>query len=190
MLSRSTTSQSGFSLIELMIGVVILGILTAVAVPSFQTWMRNSQVRNAAESISNGLQRARAEAVSRNTRVAFILENNSSWSVNIVDAALTPASAVIQTRSSSEGSKNVTVTALAADDPTITPPTFLIATPATTITFNNLGGITPNSGANPAIALVNLSAESGSQNLSVTIGVAGNAKVCNPSAAAGSPTAC
>jgi type IV fimbrial biogenesis protein FimT len=164
---------------------MILGILTAIAVPSFQTWMRNSQVRNAAESISNGLQRARAEAVSRNTNVAFELGVGSSWSIGVVNPAST-----VESRSSNEGSKNVTVTALAADDPTITPPTFLIARPASTITFNNLGGITPNSGANPAIALVNLSAESGSQNLSVTIGVAGNAKVCNPSAAAGSPTAC
>jgi type IV fimbrial biogenesis protein FimT len=173
---RSTTSQSGLSMIELMVGVAILGILTSIAVPSFQTWMRNSQIRNAAESISNGLQRARAEAVSRNARVAFVLENDTSWSVNIVDAALTPASSVIQTRSSSEGSKNVTKTILPLG--------------ATTITYNNLGGITANSGATAALTQVDLSADGSSRNLRITIGVGGNARMCDPSAASGAPTAC
>jgi type IV fimbrial biogenesis protein FimT len=176
MLSPATNSQSGFSLIELMIGVVILGILTAVAVPSFQTWMRNSQIRNAAESISNGIQKARAEAVSRNTRIAFILENDTTWTINIVDPAIPAASAVIDTRKSSEGSKNVAKTVEPLG--------------ATTITFNNLGGITHNVDATDSLTRVNLSAINGSQNLSVTIGVGGNAKMCNPSAAAGSPTAC
>ncbi|MBI5438473.1 MAG: prepilin-type N-terminal cleavage/methylation domain-containing protein [Nitrosomonadales bacterium] len=31
-----TTRPSGFSLVELMIGVAIMGVLAAVAVPSFQ----------------------------------------------------------------------------------------------------------------------------------------------------------
>lgn len=173
---RSTTSQSGLSMIELMIGVAILGILTSVAVPSFQTWMRNSQVRNAAESISNGLQKARAEAVSRNTRVAFILENDSSWTVTVVDPALSAASSVIETRSSSEGSKNVTKSVLPLN--------------ATTITYNNFGGLTANSGATAALTEINLTAPSASRNLRITIGVGGNARMCDPSATTGTPTAC
>lgn len=162
----------GFSLVELMIGIVIMGILAAIAVPSFQTWTRNSQIRNAAESIANGLQKARAEAVSRNTNVTFILGTDSSWTVSVV----TPAS-VIEQRLGTEGSKNVTRTVLPVG--------------ATTITFNNFGIVVTNADASASLTQVDLTAVGGTQNLRVTIGVGGNARMCDPNLAIGtSPRAC
>lgn len=174
------TKSLGFSLVELMIGIVIMGILAAIAVPSFQTWTRNSQIRNAAESIANGLQKARAEAVARNTNVAFVLGADSSWTVSVV----TPASG-IESRSANEGSKNVTRTALAAD----------LITPATTITFNNFGTAVANAPVAgvipPTLTRIDLTAGGGNQNLRVTIGVGGNARMCDPALATGSsPRAC
>jgi type IV fimbrial biogenesis protein FimT len=46
------------------------GILLALAMPGFSNWLRNARVRTTAESVQNGLQLARAEAVRRNTPVA------------------------------------------------------------------------------------------------------------------------
>lgn len=66
-------NQRGFSLVEIVIGLVIVGILTAMAMPAFGTWAQNSQIRNAADSIQNGLQQARVEAIRRNTPVRFQL---------------------------------------------------------------------------------------------------------------------
>jgi type IV fimbrial biogenesis protein FimT len=155
-----------------MIGVVIMGILAAVAVPSFQAWTRNAQIRNAAESITNGLQKARAEAVARNTNVAFTLGTDSSWTVSVV----TPASTIEQ-RLSTEGSKNVTRT--------VTP------VGAITITFSNFGTVTANADASTPFTQVDLVATGGNQNLRVTIGAGGNARMCDPNMVAGtSPRAC
>ena len=173
MLSALTfRKNAGFSLIELMVSVVVLGILASIAVPSFQAWIRNTQIRNAAESIANGLQRARAEAVSRNTNTSFVMGTDSSWTISVVN----PASTIDQ-RLASEGSKNVTRTVL--------------PTGATTVTFSNVGLVVPNADASNSITQVDLVAAGGSQNLRVTIGTGGNARLCEPNMASGSsPRAC
>ena len=167
----------GFSLVELMMGIMIMAILVSLALPGFRDMLRNAEVRNAAESVAGGLQRARAEAVARNTNVEFVLGVASSWVVRVVSAPNPP----IESRSSSEGSNNVTVVALAAD----------LATPATTVTFTNFGGVTANVPVSESLTQVDFTAPGATQNLRVTMGVGGNARMCDPSLAAGSsPRAC
>lgn len=174
------TRSCGFSLVELMIGIVIMVILATLAVPSFQTWLRNSEIRNAAESIANGLQRARAEAVARNTNVEFVLGTDgtaSSWVVRVVSDPLPP----IDSRSGNEGSRNVTVNAWAAD----------LATAATTVTFNSLGLVAANVPASASLAQVDVAAPGSNQNLRVEIKTGGSARMCDPNLAPGSsPRAC
>jgi len=172
-------SAFGFSLVELMFGIAIVAILMTIALPNFQTWMRNAQIRNAAESVANGLQRARAEAVSRNANIEFVMAAGSTWAVDYVpafkpaDAPATP----IDSRSSNEGSQDVTVAVLPAG--------------ATTITFNNLGAIQANADATATLSQIDVSGGAGSQSLRVTINVGGSSRMCDPSLAAGSsPRAC
>lgn len=161
----------GFSLIELMVGIAILSILLAIAVPNFRAMIINSQVRNASESIANGLQKARAEAVARNTNVSFVLGaaaagTYTSWTVSQVSDG-----AVIESRDSSEGSANVTRTVVPAN--------------ATTVTFNSFGRVVD---ATP-LTQVNLAATDSTKSLRVTIGVGGNTKMCDPGITSG-PRAC
>ncbi len=66
-------TQRGVSLIELLVGIAIIAIALALGAPSFAEWLNNSQIRSTAESLQNGLQFARAEAVRRNTVVRFQL---------------------------------------------------------------------------------------------------------------------
>lgn len=174
MISSLKSRSLGFSLVELMIAITVMAILLGLAVPSFKTWMQNSQIRNAAESIQNGLQRARAEAVTRNARVEFVLGADSSWVVKLVGGAN------IDVRPANEGSRNVTRTVLPAG--------------ATTITFDNFGGVVANADASATLTRVDLDspliAPADSQELRVTIGVGGNARMCNPNLAAPNARAC
>lgn len=101
----------GVTLIELMVGIAILTILFGIAVPNFRVWIQNGKVRTAAESIQNGLQVARVEAIQRNRRVQFDLRDGSSWTVCLQP---TPAGScpdpdgatTIQSRSADEGSSD------------------------------------------------------------------------------------
>lgn len=71
----SGVRMRGFSLIELMFAVLLLGVLTALAVPTFNGYVRNAQVRAATGSIENGLKLARVEAMRRSRTVVFYLTN-------------------------------------------------------------------------------------------------------------------
>lgn len=101
-------AQTGMTLIELAIGMVIIGILMAAAMPSFQQWIQSTQIRTAADSIQNGIQLARAEAVRRNAQVRFTLTDAGgtiAWSVGCV-AATADCPATIQSHPAADGTTN------------------------------------------------------------------------------------
>jgi len=103
--------QQGVSMLELMMAVVIGSILLMLGVPSFQSWIHNTQIRTAAESVLNGLQLARTEAVRRNANVRFNLTDSGgmvAWTVDCEN--VTPGCpAGIQSRAGNEGGTNARV---------------------------------------------------------------------------------
>jgi type IV fimbrial biogenesis protein FimT len=66
-------SQQGFSLVELVVAIGIVGVLLALAAPSYRSWTQNTKIRGTTEAILNGIQLAKAEAVRRNTTLRFQL---------------------------------------------------------------------------------------------------------------------
>lgn len=59
----------GFTLIELLVAVTIIGILLALAAPSFTKMLERNRLRGAAEQVFTDLQLARTEAIKRNAEV-------------------------------------------------------------------------------------------------------------------------
>jgi len=74
----------GFTILELMIAMVIAVLLLTIGLPSFTTFLRNSEVRSTAESISNGLRTARTEATRLNKPISFTLVGGGDpgWAIN------------------------------------------------------------------------------------------------------------
>lgn len=70
--------HGGFTLIEMLVTLSVIGILLSIGAPSFSNWMKNTQVKAVAESILTGMQLARAEAVRQNVRVQLSLTGTSS----------------------------------------------------------------------------------------------------------------
>lgn len=95
---KARRSARGLTLIELMITIAVLAVGLSLAAPSFTMQVSNYRVRAAAESMLNGLNYARTEAVRRNRPVSFTLSaSGSGWSVDQVNPAET-----LQTRADGE----------------------------------------------------------------------------------------
>jgi prepilin-type N-terminal cleavage/methylation domain-containing protein len=58
--------KNGFTLIELLVAFVILGIVTAIAIPGFARWYPRYRLKSASRELYANLQLARLEAVKRN----------------------------------------------------------------------------------------------------------------------------
>ena len=159
------SKQLGFTLIELMLTVILLGIISAIAMPSYRALVVNSEIRATAESIRTGLQLARAEAVKRNNNVRFTLTGRA-WTVGCAVVTAT-CPATIQSKDANEGSSS-----------TIT--TTTIPNGATIVTFTSFGTTTGVGQIQRVTVDSTAVAASATSDLAITVGTGGNPRMCDP----------
>lgn len=58
-------SQNGFTLIEMLIVVLVVGILAAISAPSFLAWLNSRRVEHALVEVEAALQETQSEAIKR-----------------------------------------------------------------------------------------------------------------------------
>jgi len=74
-------NKNGFTLIEMMIVLVIMGILSAIAVPNLKTYMAERRLNGAARVLYGDLTATRSQAVSMNKWVALNIDNNHQYTM-------------------------------------------------------------------------------------------------------------
>lgn len=190
----------GMTLVELVIGIAIVGMLMVMGLPSFSGWLQNSQIRTAAESIQNGLQLARAEAVRRNATVRFDLTDAGgavAWSVGCVSVtAICPYP--IQSRSSAEGTTNARIGISTATPPSPVPATqygTALAAGAglvAGVSFNSMGRV-PAANVGTDITRIDITnvAAAAARRLVVIVTSGGMIRLCDPAISiTGNPQGC
>ena len=169
--------SKGFSLIELMTAITILAILTVIAMPNYRVWIQNTQIRTAAQSISQGVQRARAEAVARNTATTFtlVLDGTTFWRVTE-----NASGDVIEQKPLGEQGATVTLTDSTDAD----------VAAGSSMAFTALGGIQAASPLQQINVDSSALSDEEATELRIVVGASGSILICDPNLPDGDSRKC
>jgi len=201
-LPRSALTRAaarGMTIVELMVGLAIVAIVLFVAVPAFTIFLQNQQIKNAAQTVMQGLNTARAEAIRRNQAVRFqfvsdltagcaLSTTSLAWVVSLSNPAgnceaeagdMGSAAQIVEKRSATEGTRNVTIATTGGNAATFTGLGRLSGAGITQIDFSNSTGTCEH-----------LDLTNGTMRcMRVVVAPGGEARMCDPKVAAPVPPA-
>ena len=76
--SSRRLGEKGFSLLELIVALVILGLVAAIGTPNVVSWLARLRSRATADEVVSTLQAARLQAIARNARLQVCLYRNAT----------------------------------------------------------------------------------------------------------------
>lgn len=135
------SSMHGFTLTELIVAVLILGILTTTALPYFRTFIVAQRIKSASFDIMATLIQARSEAIKRNNTVT-VAPSGSDWHYGWNVTTVTTAGVTITLSTQSALGSGLTITCFAGGTAVATCPA---------LTYSNNGRLT--GAAAPAIQM-------------------------------------
>ena len=192
-------ADRGFTLIELMVTLALLGILLLLGLPAFTSMIKSTQVRTVADALQNGIRIARAEALRTNQQTVFALTNATpalnvtpspngiNWWVQTIPHAGGGTASAVQNGS---GSLTDVASGVGVIGPAV-------------LCFNSNGRLTDLGGASPGLGSATCSVSSppivytvsrsgADVSLQVRVAVGGQVRLCDPRRAfsANSPDGC
>ena len=203
---RSQRAHAGFTLIEALIALAMLGILVAIGMPSMSGWLATSRASASAEFYAEGFKLARAEALKHNSASRILLTANANgqmdWQVDLCfpsalkctdeSGAWSSVSAIAGL--DPEGANGFKSVFRAADALPDSGAMALARSPAgaTDVYFTSLGWI--DSSMAPLLRRIDLAPAAGHAgafpSASVVITLAGMATTCDPGVTASDSRAC
>ena len=126
--------DAGFSLVELIITIVLLGIVAAIAVPSYRGWAANTNLKGAARAVSSDVYDTRGRALAENRAYTITYSADPTNTYTITAPAANGLPAVNETKNFSEyGGVRMTSASVGA----ITIQSRGTVTPAATVIMTN-----------------------------------------------------
>jgi len=120
---RAAPRVAGFTIIEMMVTLVVMAVLLGLAMPAMSTWIRNSRLRAASDSLQDGIRLAQAEALRRSYQVVFSLTDDKpttstytaktsgkNWAAKTVKRLTTDTSDFIEAGVIAELDSSITIT--------------------------------------------------------------------------------
>jgi type IV fimbrial biogenesis protein FimT len=74
-------SRTGFTLMEMMIVIAVIGILSAIAIPSFLSMLPGMRLNGAARMVAGDLMAARMKAVKLNQKTKIFFDNDHQYRI-------------------------------------------------------------------------------------------------------------
>jgi len=75
----SRPKQHGFTLIEVMVVIAIIGVMTTIAIPAFSDWRDRQAVRSATQTLMSHLKQARVTAIAENRSVTIDFTSTTAY---------------------------------------------------------------------------------------------------------------
>lgn len=182
--------QKGFTLVELMITLVVMGVLATSVLGMATSFITNAKLRSSADEFRTGLMTAKVEAIKRNASIIFNSDSTGGWGID-VPSTFTESGTLEHLQSKAAASSSLSVVAKDSNGAALTK-------------FRFTGSGRPSSDASTevpsppsypvtyyfSVANKVCGSESGITCLNVTITSGGQIKVCNPETASTSVYGC
>lgn len=124
--------QGGFTTLELMVVVAIIGVLAALGLPNFGIWKSRTDLKQAVTTVQNELLLGRMAAITRNVPVNVAISVNST----LLTVAITNANTLAVISSSTHRIPQINSLFMQSG---VGPPPVFTATPTVNVLFNSMG---------------------------------------------------